>query len=51
MINLKETTKILNGGKVKYSQEEILAIRELLISLAEIEYNIYITSTLNIQEK
>jgi hypothetical protein len=50
MINLKETTKILNEGKVKYSQEEVLAIRDFLISLAQIEYNIYITSTLNNNE-
>jgi hypothetical protein len=47
MINLKETTKILNAGNVKYSQEEVLAIRDFLISLAQIEYNIYITSTSN----
>ena len=47
MINLKETTKILNAGNVKYSQEEVLAIRDFLISLAQIEYNIYITSNNN----
>lgn len=47
MINLKETTKILNEGKVKYSPEDVLTIRDFLISLAQIEYNIYITSKLN----
>ena len=50
MINLKDATKILNEGKVKYSQEEVLAIRDFLISLAQIEYNIYITSKLNNNE-
>lgn len=38
MINEQECTKILNAGERKYSVEEVRQIRELLISLAIIEY-------------
>lgn len=48
MINLKETTKILNSGDIKYSQEEIIAIRDFLYSLAQIEYENYVNNIPNI---
>jgi hypothetical protein len=38
MISEQECTKILNAGEVKYSAEEVRQIRELMISLATIEY-------------
>ncbi|CAM4382593.1 hypothetical protein AQBE111736_14065 [Aquirufa beregesia] len=44
MINLKETTKILNSGDTKYSPEEIIAIRDFLYSLAQIEFEQYQSS-------
>ncbi|WP_340111030.1 hypothetical protein [Maribellus mangrovi] len=41
MINEKECTKILNGGTVKFSKDEVKMIRDLLIQLATIEYEEY----------
>ena len=41
MINEKECTKILNAGQVKYTKEEVKQIREFLIQLANIEYELY----------
>lgn len=38
MIREQECTKILNAGEVKYSAEEVRQIRELMVSLATIEY-------------
>ena len=42
MISEQECTKILNAGEVKYSAEEVRQIRDLLDSLASIEYEDYI---------
>ncbi len=42
MISEQECTKILNAGEVKYSAEEVRQIRELMVSLATIEYEDYI---------
>lgn len=43
MINLKEATKILNSGKIKYTPEQIIEIRDFLYALAQIEFENYIT--------
>ena len=42
MISEQECTKILNAGEVKYSAEEIRQIRELMVSLATIEYEDFV---------
>jgi hypothetical protein len=41
MVNQKDATKILNAGKTKFTTEQVLLIRDFLLSLAEIEYNNY----------
>jgi len=41
MLNEQECTKILNDGDVKYSHEEVKLIRDLLETLATIEYEFY----------
>ncbi len=41
MISEQECIQILNQGEIKYSKEEVKLIRELLISLATIEYEEY----------
>ena len=38
MLGVSECQKILNGGKVRYSKEEIDLLREILYRLAEIEH-------------
>lgn len=38
MLNEKETLEILNEGSVKIQKEEMLVIRNLMTTLAEIEY-------------
>lgn len=44
MINLKEATKILNSGNIKYTPEQVVEIRDFLYALAQIEFENYITS-------
>lgn len=44
MVNQKDATKILNEGKVKYSPEQVIEIRDFLYALAQIEFENYITS-------
>jgi len=41
MINEQESTKILNEGEYKFTHEEMLQIRELLTTLAQIEFDSY----------
>jgi len=41
MVNEQECTKILNEGEYKYSHEEMLLIRELITTLAQIEFDTY----------
>jgi hypothetical protein len=41
MINEQECTKILNEGEYKFSHEEMLQIRELVSTLAQIEFDFY----------
>lgn len=41
MINEKECAQILNSGEERYTNEEIKLIRDLLVSLATIEYDQY----------
>jgi hypothetical protein len=41
MINEQECTKILNEGEFKFSHEEMLLIRELITTLAQIEFDAY----------
>ena len=41
MVNEQECTKILNEGEYKFSHEEMLLIRELITTLAHIEFNNY----------
>ena len=41
MINEQECTKILNGGEFKFTHEEMLLIREFIITLALIEFESY----------
>ena len=43
MVNQKDATKILNEGKVKYSPEQVVEIRDFLYALAQIEFENYIT--------
>jgi hypothetical protein len=38
MITEAECIKILNSGKIKYTKDQVKIIRDLLISLATIEY-------------
>jgi hypothetical protein len=45
MVNQKDANKILNGGAVKYSPEEIIEIRDFLYALAQIEYESYVNGT------
>jgi len=41
VINEQECTKILNGGEFKFTHEEMLLIREFIITLALIEFESY----------
>ena len=41
MINEQESTKILNGGEYKFTHDEMLLIRELITTLAQIEFDFY----------
>ena len=41
MINEQECTKILNEGEFKFTHEEMLLIRELITTLALIEFERY----------
>jgi hypothetical protein len=41
MVNEQECTKILNEGEYKFTHEEMLIIRELITTLAQIEFNSY----------
>ncbi len=41
MINEQECTKILNEGKYKFTHLEMLLIRELITTLAQIEFDSY----------
>jgi len=38
MISEQECTKILNLGEIKYNKDEVKQIRDLIITLATIEY-------------
>lgn len=42
MISEQECIKILNAGKVKLSAEEVRQIRDLMVDLANIEYEEFI---------
>lgn len=42
MISEQECAKILNAGKVKLSAEEVRQIRDLMVDLANIEYEEFI---------
>jgi hypothetical protein len=50
MVNQKDATKILNAGKTKFTTEQVLLIRDFLLSLAEIEYSNYINENLKEEE-
>jgi hypothetical protein len=50
MVNQKDATKILNAGKTKFATEQVLLIRDFLLSLAEIEYNNYKNENLKEEE-
>jgi hypothetical protein len=41
MINEQDSTKILNEGEFKFTHEEMLLIRELITTLALIEFESY----------
>jgi len=41
MLNERECTKILNEGEYKFSQEQMLQIRDFLTKLALIEFENY----------
>lgn len=41
MINEQECTNILNEGEFKFTHEEMLLIRELITTLAKIEFDSY----------
>lgn len=41
MINEQESTKILNEGEYKFTHDEMLLIRELITTLAQIEFDYY----------
>lgn len=45
MINIKDSTKILNSGSTKYSNEDIVEIRDFLYALAQIEFENYLIET------
>lgn len=50
MINQKDATKTLNAGKTKLTTEQVLLIRNFLLSLAEIEYNNFTIENLKEEE-
>lgn len=39
MINEQDSTKILNEGEYKFTHDEMLLIRELITTLAQIEFD------------
>lgn len=41
MVNEHESTRILNEGEYKFTHDEMLLIRELITTLAQIEFNSY----------
>lgn len=41
MINEQESIRILNEGEYKFTHEEMLLIRELITTLAQIEFDSY----------
>ena len=41
MINEQDSTKILNEGEHKFTHDEMLLIRELITTLAQIEFDYY----------
>ena len=41
MVNEQESTKILNEGECKFTHYEMLLIRELITTLAQIEFDSY----------
>lgn len=41
MVNEQESTRILNEGEFKFTHEEMLLIRELITTLAQIEFDSY----------
>ncbi len=41
MVNEQESTKILNEGEYKFTHDEMLLVRELLTTLAIIEFEEY----------
>ena len=41
MAKEQECKKILNGGEYKFTHEEMLLIRELITTLAQIEFDAY----------
>ena len=41
MINEQESTKILNSGEVKYTNDEVKLIRDFMVAMATIEYENY----------
>jgi hypothetical protein len=45
MINIKDSTKILNSGSNKFSSEDIVEIRDFLYALAQIEFENYLIET------
>jgi hypothetical protein len=46
MVNIKDATKILNSGSIKYTPEQVIEIRDFLYALAQIEFENYINSTI-----
>jgi hypothetical protein len=51
MISEQEATKILNAGEVRYTAEEVRQIRELMVTLATIEYENFVQQKSVINEK
>lgn len=41
MINEKDSIRILNEGEYKFTHDEMLLIRELITTLAQIEFDSY----------
>ena len=41
MLSEQECTRILNSGDIKYTKDEMIIVRGLLVSLAKIEYDVY----------
>jgi len=41
MVNEQESTKILNEDEYKFTHDEMLLIRELITTLAQIEFDSY----------